>query len=68
MGIILKLDDMIVTNDTYTVNGISDTSFNLVKFNVLNGESCSKLEQFIVIEPSDNPDDIRINQVMEQVC
>ena len=68
MGIILKLDDKLVGSDTYSVKGFSDTSLNSIQFSVLNGESCSKLDQFTVTEPLVNEDGIAVSQDVEQVC
>ena len=68
MGIILELDDKLVASDTYSVKGFSDTDLTSIQFNVLNGESCSKLDQFIVTNPSVNPDGITFKQDMGQVC
>ena len=68
MGIILELDDKLVASDTYSVKGFSDTSLESIVFNVLNAESCSKLDQFVVTKPSVNQNDIVITQDVEKVC
>ena len=68
MGTILELDDKLVASDTYSIIGFSDTNLNLIQFNVLNGESCSKHDQIIVTEPLANPDGITISQDMDKVC
>ncbi len=68
VAVILKLDDKSIASDTYLINGLSDTDLNSIKFNVLNEESCSKLEQFIVIESPESQDGIGVSRDMEEVC